>query len=74
MNPLASHWLRLSLWLLIATPFVALAIVLVEGAPLWFVAFWTFWVWVVVCVILAAIALAGMVARLAHRGWRALRR
>lgn len=74
MNPLASHWLRLSLWLLLATPIVILLVVLVEGAPLAVVFIVTFWVWVVVCVILAAIALAGMVARLAHRGWRALRR
>lgn len=74
MNPLASHWLRLSLWLLLATPVVILLVVLVEGAPLAVVFIVTFWVWVVVCVILAAIALAGMVARLAHRGWRALRR
>jgi hypothetical protein len=74
MNPFASHWLRLSLWLLVASPIVALVVVLIEGAPLAVVLIVTFWVWVVVCVILAAIALTGMVARLAHRGWRAFRR
>jgi hypothetical protein len=74
MNPFASHWLRLSLWLLVAIPLIAFAVATIEDVPLAAALVIAFWVWVVVCVILAAIALAGMVARLVHRGWRALRR
>jgi hypothetical protein len=74
MNPLASHWLRLSLWLFAASPVIALAVTLATSAPLDLVLILTLAMWAIVCVILALLALAGMAVRLFGRGMRALRR
>ncbi|MBI5290227.1 MAG: hypothetical protein HY873_14740 [Chloroflexi bacterium] len=74
MNPLASHWLRLSVWLFVASPLLAFAIALTTDAQFKVALFLTLYMWVLVCVILALIALAGLVVRLVNRGWRAFRR
>lgn len=74
MNPLASHWLRLTLWLLVASPVVALVVVLTTDAPFEMALFITLYMWAFVCGILALIALVGVVARLVGRGVRAIRR
>ena len=74
MNPLASHWLRLSLWLFAASPVIAIAVVLATSAPIDLVVILTLCMWAIVCVILALIALLGAAVRLFGRGMRALRR
>ncbi len=74
MNPLASHWLRLSVWLFAASPLLAFAIALTTDAPFKVALYFTLYMWALVCVILALIALAGLVVRLVNRGWRAFRR
>ena len=74
MNPLASHWLRIAIWLLLATPIVALAVVVVTDAPFSLALSVTLYIWAFVCVILALIALGGLVVRLVGWGVRALRR
>ena len=73
MNPLASHWLRLAVWLFAASPILAIAIAIAEDAPFRVALFFTLYMWALVCVILAAIALIGLLARLLNRGWRAFR-
>ena len=73
MNPLASHWLRMALWLFLASPLIALAVVLTTDAPLELVAALTLYMWAIVCVILALIALAGLIVRLVGRGVRGIR-
>jgi hypothetical protein len=74
VNPLMSHWLRVSMLLLVATPVIAFAVAFTSDVDFMIAAFFTMWVWVFVCVILAVIALAGLVGRLLGRGIRALRR
>jgi len=74
MNPVASHWLRLALWLLLASPIVGLVVWLTEGVDFTFALIITLYIWALVCVILALIALAGLVVRLVGWGVRALRR
>lgn len=74
MNPLASHWLRMAVWLFVAAPVIAVMVTLTSDAPFIFVIYITLWVWITVCVILAAIALIGLIVRLLGRGMRALRR
>jgi NADH:ubiquinone oxidoreductase subunit 6 (subunit J) len=74
MNPLASHWLRLSIWLLAASPILALLIGFSTDAPFRVALIITLYMWAVVCVILAFVALAGLGFRLMNRGWRAFRR
>jgi len=74
VNPLASHWLRLSVWLFVASPLLAFAIALTTDARFKVALFLTLYMWVLVCVILALIAFTGLVVRLVNRGWRALRR
>ena len=74
MNPLASHWLRVSFLLLIAMPVVAFLLALTTSVEMRFALALTLYAWVLVCVILAAIALVGLMARLVGRGMRALRR
>ena len=75
MNPLSSHWLRISFLLLLAVPLVALAVSLTEGGiDYTLVVILTLYAWVAVCVILALVALAGVIGRLLNRGLRALRR
>ena len=74
MNPLASHWLRLAAWLFIASPVVALAVALTQGIDFTFALILTLYMWLLVCVILALIALAGLALRALEWGLRALRR
>ncbi len=75
MNPFSTHWLRVSVLLLLVTPAVAFAVALSEGGIDYTLAvLFTLYMWGAVCVILALIALAGVIARLLGRGIRALRR
>lgn len=74
MNPLASHWLRLALWLLVASPIVALIIVSTTDARFELALALTLYMWAFVCGILALIALIGVAARLFGRGVRAIRK
>jgi len=74
VNPLASHWLRLAAWLFLASPIVALLVALTADTDFMFALIITLYMWALVCVILALIALAGLVLRLVHWGIRALRR
>jgi hypothetical protein len=74
VNPLASHWLRMALWLFIASPVVALLVVLTTDVGFNIAIIFVLYMWAVVCVILALIAFAGLILRLISRGMRALRR
>jgi hypothetical protein len=75
MNPLSSHWLRISVLLLFAMPAVAFAVAASEGGVDFSLAFFfTLCIWLGVCVILALIAFGGVIMRLLSRGFRALRR
>jgi hypothetical protein len=75
VNPFSSHWLRLSALLLLVMPAVAFAVAASEGGIDYSLAlFFTLYIWLGVCVILALIALAGVIGRLVNRGVRALRR
>lgn len=74
MNPLHSHWLRLAIWLFVASPGVAFAIALTQDVDFKFALALTLYMWGLVCVILALIALAGLILRVMHWGVRALRR
>jgi hypothetical protein len=74
VNPFASHWFRLAGWLFLASPVVAVLVVLTAGADFTLALIVTLYIWALVCVILALIALAGLVFRLLGRGIRALRR
>ena len=74
MNPFASHWLRLAGWLLLAAPIVAVLVVLTTDVPFTLALLVTLYIWGFVSVILALIALAGLVVRLVGWGLRALRR
>jgi hypothetical protein len=74
VNPLASHWLRMALWLFIASPIVALLVVLTTDVGFNIAIIFVMYMWAVVCVILALIAFAGLILRLIGRGMRALRR
>jgi len=74
VNPLASHWLRLSVWLLVASPILAFAIALTMDVGFTFALVLTLYMWLLVCGILALVALGRLIARLLNRGWRALRR
>jgi hypothetical protein len=74
VNPLASHWFRVALLLVAASPAVALFVVLTTNADFTTAIALTLYVWFFVCVILALIAFAGLIVRLLGRGVRALRR
>jgi hypothetical protein len=74
MNPLHSHWLRLAAWLFIASPVVAFAVAITQEVDFRLALFITLYMWALVCVILAAIAFAGLLVRLFHWGIRAIRR
>ncbi len=74
MNPFASHWLRLAVWLFIASPVVAFAVALTQQVSFTFALILTLYMWALVCVILALIALAGLMLRAIHWGARAFRR
>ncbi len=74
MNPFGSHWLRLAVWLFVASPVVAFAVALTQHVDFTFALVLTLYMWALVCVILALIALAGLFLRVMHWGIRALRR
>ncbi|MEX2245511.1 MAG: hypothetical protein WEC75_02400 [Dehalococcoidia bacterium] len=74
MNPLASHWFRIGLALLVLSPLVAFLVAAINDVPFGPAIVVTLYLWLVVCVILALIAAVGMVVRLVGRGVRALRR
>ena len=74
MNPFRSHWLRLAGWLFLASPAVAAGVVFTSNAGFTLSLLVTLYMWALVCVILALIALAGLAARVAGWGIRAFRR
>lgn len=74
MNPFASHWLRMAFWLFAISPVVALLVVLTRDAPFGVALTITLYMWAIVCVILALVALGGLIVRLLGRGIRAIRR
>lgn len=74
MNPLRSHWLRLAIWLFVASPVVAFAVALTQDVDFGFALALTLYMWALVCVILALIALAGLILRAVQWGMRAIRR
>jgi hypothetical protein len=74
VNPLHSHWLRLAVWLFAASPLVAFAVALTQEVDFSFALILTLYMWALVCVILALIALAGLLLRAVHWGIRAFRR
>src|SRR5205814_10415745 len=74
VNPLASHWFRIAVLLFIASPAVALLVVLTTSADFATAIALTLYMWALVCVILALIAFAGLIVRVLGRGLRALRR
>jgi hypothetical protein len=61
-------------WLLIGSPVVALAVALTTEVDFLMAIAVTLYIWVLVCGILALIALTGLVIRLLGRGLRAIRR
>lgn len=74
MNPFASHWVRLAAWLFLASPIVAALVVLTTDASFTLALLVTLYIWGFVSVILALIALGGLLVRLVGWGVRALRR
>ena len=74
MNPLASHWFRLAVWLFLASPIVAVLVALTANADFTLALVVTLYMWAVVCVILALIAAGGLLYRLIAWGIRAIRR
>ena len=74
MNPLRSHWFRVSMALLVASPLVALLAALSAGVGFRIAFAVTLYMWLLVCGILALIALATLTVRLLGRGMRVLRR
>ena len=73
MNPLASHWFRLAAWLFLASPMVALLVAFSAHADFMLALSVTLSIWALVCLILAAIALGGLVVRIAAWAVRAIR-
>lgn len=74
MNPLRSHWFRVSLALLFVSPLVALLVALSAGVDFTLAFAITLYMSLLVCGILALIALAALTVRLLGRGMRVLRR
>jgi hypothetical protein len=74
VNPLASHWFRLAVWLFLASPIVATMVALTAHADFTLALVVTLYMWAAVCAILALIAAGGLVYRLVAGGIRALRR
>jgi hypothetical protein len=74
MNPLASHWFRVSLTLLVVSPIVAGLVSFTTSADFRFAIAVTLYMWALVCGILALVAFAALVLRAISRGMRALRR
>jgi hypothetical protein len=65
MNPLASHWLRLAAWLFLVSPIVAALVAVSADADFMLALSVTLSMWALVCVVLAAIALGGLLVRIA---------
>jgi hypothetical protein len=74
VNPLGAHWLRMTVWLLLASPLVALLVMWTADADFTFALIITLYIWAVVVALLAIVAFAGLLVRLLGRGIRALRR
>jgi len=74
VNPLASHWFRVAMWLGLLSPVLAFLVVLTTDADFGLAINVTVSMWVLVCVILALIAFAGLLARVIGWGIRAIRR
>ena len=74
MNPLASHWFRVSVTLFVLSPIVAGLVVYTTEADFGLAIAITLYMWALVCGILALIAFAALVLRAIGRGMRALRR
>ena len=74
MNPAATHWVRMGFWLFALSPVLALLVALTRDAPFGVALTITLYMWAFVCVILALVALGGLVVRLLGRGIRGLRR
>jgi hypothetical protein len=74
VNPLASHWLRVGFFLFVASPLVAALVAITSGVDFVFTLIITLYIWALVCVILALVALGGLMVRLLGWGIRALRR
>jgi hypothetical protein len=64
----------MAVWLFLASPIVALAVSLTSGVDFHFAIILTLYIWALVCVILALVALAGLIIRLLGRGIGAIRR
>ena len=74
MNPLAAHWLRMTMWLLLLSPVVALLVMWTADADFMFALIITLYIWAIVVVLLAVVAFVGLLMRLLAWGVRALRR
>jgi len=74
MNPLHSHWFRVSIALLLAMPVVAFLVALTAGVGFVLAFAITLYMWVLVCGILALVAVAALMVRLLGRGMRVFRR
>jgi hypothetical protein len=74
VNPLASHWLRIAIGLLLVSPVIAFLVALSSDAGFAFALSVTLYIWLLVCVILALIALGGLFVRVVGWGIRAIRR
>jgi hypothetical protein len=66
--------MRMTAWLFVVSPIIAIAVALTSDASVMVAVIFTLYMWAVVCVILALIALVGVIGRLLGRGLRALRR
>jgi uncharacterized membrane protein len=73
VNPLASHWLRLAVWLFLASPVVAALVALTTNADFMFALSVTLSIWAMVCLVLAMIALGGLLVRVAAWAMRSVR-
>ena len=73
MNPLASHWFRLAVWLFLASPIIAILVAFSAHADFMLALNVTLSIWVLVCLILALIALGGLLVRAAAWAMRAVR-
>jgi hypothetical protein len=73
VNPLASHWLRLAVWLFLASPVVATTVAVTAHADFMLALSVTLSMWALVCVVLAMIALGGLLVRIATWAMRAIR-
>lgn len=73
MNPLASHWFRLAVWLFLASPIVAALVAFSARADFTLALNVTLSMWALVCLILAMIALGGLLVRIAAWAMRAIR-